>query len=141
MATFNKFQDFVEQLGKGIHQLHTAGHTLKVYLTNDTPDAALDAVKADLAEITAQNGYPAGGVDIQQDYTEAGGTGTMTAVDVVFTASGGSFGPFRYAVVYNDTPTSPADPLVCWWDYGSSISCNDGETFTVDFGASVFTIA
>ena len=141
MASFNKFQDFVEQLGKGIHQLHAAGHTLKVYLTNDTPDAALDAVKADLAEITAKNGYPAGGVDIQQDYTEAGGTGTMTAVDVVFTASGGSFGPFRYAVVYNDTPTSPADPLVCWWDYGSSISCNDGETFTVDFGASVFTIA
>jgi hypothetical protein len=141
MATFNKFQDFVEQLGKGIHQIHAAGHTLKVYLTNDTPDAALDAVKADLAEITAQNGYPAGGVDIQQDYTEAGGTGTLTAVDVVFTASGGSFGPFRYAVVYNDTPTSPADPLVCWWDYGSSISLNDGETFTVDFGASVFTIA
>ena len=141
MASFNKFQDFVEQLGKGIHQLHAAGHTLKVYLTNDTPDAALDAVKADLAEITAQNGYPAGGVDIQQDYTESGGTGTLTAVDVVFTASGGSFGPFRYAVVYNDTPTSPADPLVCWWDYGSSISLNDGETFTVDFGASVFTIA
>jgi hypothetical protein len=41
MASFNKFQDFVEQLGKGIHQLHAAGHTLKVYLTNDTPDAAL----------------------------------------------------------------------------------------------------
>ena len=141
MASFNKFQDFVEQLGKGVHQLHSPGHTLKVYLTNDTPDASLDAVKADLAEITAQNGYPAGGVDIQQDYTEAGGTGTLTAVDVVFTASGGSFGPFRYAVVYNDTPTSPADPLVCWWDYGSSISCNDGETFTVDFGTSVFTIA
>ena len=141
MATFNKFQDFVEQLGKGIHQLHAAGHTLKVYLTNDTPDAALDVVKADLAEITAQNGYPAGGADIQQDYAETGGTGTLTAVDVVFTASGGSFGPFRYAVVYNDTPTSPADPLVCWWDYGSSISVNDGETFTVDFGASVFTIA
>ena len=141
MATFNKFQDFVEQLGKGVHQLHAAGHTFKVYLTNDTPDAALDAVKADLAEITAQNGYPAGGADIQQDYAETGGTGTLTAVDVVFTASGGSFGPFRYAVVYNDTPTSPADPLVCWWDYGSSISLNDGETFTVDFGASVFTIA
>src|SRR5512139_285534 len=141
MASFNKFQDFVEQLGKGIHQLHAAGHMLKVYLTNDTPDAALDAVKGDLAEITPQNGYPAGGTDIQQDYTESGGTGTLTAVDVVFTASGGSFGPFQYAVVYNDTPTSPADPLVCWWDYGSSISLNDGETFTVDFGASVFTIA
>jgi hypothetical protein len=69
MASFNKFQDFVEQLGKGVHQLHAAGHTLKVYLTNATQDAVLDAVKADLAEITAQNGYPAGGTDIQQAHT------------------------------------------------------------------------
>jgi hypothetical protein len=141
MATFNKFQDFAEQLGKGTHQLHAAGHTLKVYLTNTTPNAATQTVKADLAEITAQNGYPSGGTDIQNDYTEASGTGTLTGVDVVFTASGGSFGPFRYVVLYNDTPTSPADPLIAWWDYGSAISCNDGETFTVDFGASVLTIA
>lgn len=141
MASFNKFQDFVEQLGKGIHQLHAAGHTLKVYASNTAPDAALDAVKADLAEITAQNGYPSGGSDIQNDYTESGGTGTLTGVDVVWTASGGSFGPLRYVVLYNDTPTSPADPLVGWWDYGSSVTVNDGETFTVDFGASILTLA
>lgn len=141
MATFNKFQDFAEQLGKGVHQLHAAGHTLKVYLSNTTPDAALDAVKADLAEITPANGYPSGGTDVQNDYTETGGTGTLSGVDVVFTASGGSFGPFRYAVLYNDTPTSPADPLIGWWDYGSSISVNDGETFTVDIVTNLLTIA
>jgi hypothetical protein len=61
-------------------------------------------------------------------------------VDVVFTASGGSIGPFRYVIIYNDTPTSPADPLVCYYDYGSSITLLDGETFTVDFGASLFTL-
>jgi hypothetical protein len=55
---------------------------------------------------------------------------------VVFTASGGSIGPFRYAVLYDDTPTSPADPLVSWWDYGSSITLASGETFTVDFDAT-----
>lgn len=141
MATFNKFQQFAEDLGKGVHQLHAAGHTLKVYLSNTAPNAATHAVKADLAEITAQNGYSAGGTDAQNDYTESGGTGTMTGVDIVFTASGGSFGPFRYAVLYNDTPTSPADPLIGWWDYGSSISCNTGETFTVNFGASILTVA
>ena len=141
MATFNKFQNFVEDIGKGIHQLHAAGHTVKVYLTNATPDAAADAVKADLAEIGAGNGYPAGGTDVQNDYTEAAGTGTLTGVDVVFTASGGVVGHFRYAVLYNDTPTSPADPLVAWWDYGSAISLQDGETFTVDFGASILTLA
>lgn len=139
MATFNKFQDFVEQLGKGVHQLHAAGHTLKVFLTNEAPLAA-DTVKADMVEITAQNGYPSGGSDIQNDCSETGGTLTVTAQDVVFTASGGSFGPFRYAVIYNDTPTSPADPLVGWYDYGSSITVLDGETFTVDFGASLLTL-
>lgn len=140
MASFNKFNDFVEQLGKGVHQLHAAGHTLKVFLTNEAPLAA-DTVKADMVEITAQNGYPSGGSDIQNDCSETGGTLTVTAQDVVFTASGGSFGPFRYAVIYNDTPTSPADPLVGWYDYGSSITVLDGETFTVDFGASFLTIA
>lgn len=141
MATFNKFQDFAEQLGKGVHQLHAAGHTLKVYASNAAPSASADAVKTDLAEITAENGYPSGGSDIQNDYTETAGTGTLTGVDVVWTASGGSFGPFQYIVLYNDTPTSPTDPLIGWWDYGSSITVNTGETFTVDFGASVLTLA
>ena len=141
MAAYNKFQDFVEQLGKGVHQLHAAGHTLKVYASNATPDAAADAVKVDLAEITVENGYPSGGTDVQNDYTETTGTGTMTGTDVVWTASGGSFGPLRYVVLYNDTPTSPADPLLGWWDYGSPVTVNDTETFTVDFGASVLSIS
>ena len=141
MAAYVKFQDFVEQLGKGVHQLHAAGHMLKVYLTNNAPDVALDAIKGDLVGITEGAGYGYDPADIQQDYTEASGTGTLTAVDVTWTASGGSFGPFRYAVVYNDTPAAPVDPLVCYWDYGSSITVNAGESFKVDFGASVFTIA
>jgi hypothetical protein len=58
----------------------------------------------------------------------------------VFTASGGSFGPWRYAVLYNDTPTSPADPLIGWWDYGSSVTTQTGETVTIDFGASIYTV-
>lgn len=141
MASFVKFQDFVEQLCTGKHNLTAAGDVLKVYLSNTTPDVANDAVKADLAEITAQFGYPSGGTDVQNTLSESSGTATIAGTDVVFTASGGSFGPFRYAVLYNDTQTSPTDPLIGYWDYGTSISCNDGETFTVDFGASIFTVA
>lgn len=139
MATYNKFEDFAEQVLTAIHNFTAAGHVFKVYLSNATPSASLDAVKADLAEITAQNGYPAGGTDVQNTLSETGGTATVAGTDVVFTAAGGSFGPFQYVVLYNDTAAS--DNLVAWWDYGSAISINNGETFTVDFGASIFTLA
>jgi hypothetical protein len=140
VAAYNKFQNFVEDLGKGVHQLHAAGHTLKIYLSNAAPSAT-NTVKADIAEISAGNGYTAGGADTQNDYTESGGTGTCSAVDVVWTASGGTIGAFRYVILYNDTPTSPADPLIAWWDYGSSITLAAGETFTVDFASNtLFTI-
>jgi hypothetical protein len=138
MATFNKFSQFVEDLGSGVHNFTAAGHTLKVYLTNATPSASGDAIKTDLAEITNQNGYTAP-VDIQNDMTETGGTATVTAVDVVITASG-AVGPFQYAVIYNDTPSSPLDPLIGWYDYGSAVTLANGETFTVNFGASLLTI-
>lgn len=142
MATFNKYQSFATELGKGTHHLHAAGDTLKVALSNAAPNAATHTVRADITELSTGNGYTqnAAGLDIQNDYTGSGGTGTMTAVDVVITAAGGTVGPFRYVVLFNDTPTSPADPLVAWWDYGSSITLNDTETFTVDFGASVLTV-
>jgi len=140
MATYVKYQNFVEDLGKGVHNLAAAGDTVKVALTNAAPNVATHTVLANITEISAGNGYTAGGDDIQQDYTETGGTGTMTGVDVTFTASGGVIGPFQYVVLYNDTPVSPADPLIAYWDYGSSVTLNDGESFTVDFGASVLTI-
>lgn len=132
MAAFNKFNQFTEDLAHKVHALNT--DTLKVYLTNATPDAALDAVKADLAEITAENGYAAGGMTAAlTSSAETAGVYKLVLVDAAVTASGGTVGPFRYAVLYNDTPTSPADPLIAWWDYGSSITLQDGETFTVDF--------
>lgn len=134
MATYNKFQQFVEDLCKKVHDLHN--DTLKVYLTNATPSASADAVKADLAEISAGAGYTAGGTDIQNSVSESAGTATVAANDVTWTASAGTIGPFRYAAVYNDTPTSPADPLVNWWDYGSELTLADGESFTVDFGSN-----
>lgn len=139
MANFNKFQDFAEQVGKGIHQLHAAGHTLKVFLTNEQPLVS-DTIKADMAEIAAGNGYTAGGEDAQNDYSESGGTGTLTCQDITWTAAGGTIGPFQFAVLYNDTPAAPVDPLIGWWDYGSPITLQIGESFKVDFGASVLTI-
>lgn len=140
MATFNKFEAFTEHLAEKVHDLDL--DVIKVYLTDNAPSAAADAVKADLVEsVSGGNGYTAGGHDTQNATSRSGGTTSVTGVDIVITASGGTIGPFRYAVLYNDTPTSPADPLIGWWDYGSSITLQIGETFTVDFGSSMFTLA
>lgn len=133
MAAFNKHNDFVEQLGLAKHNLNT--DTFKVLLTNTAPTAA-NAVKADLTEISAGNGYTAGGEDSQNTWAESSGTGTMTGTKIVWTASGGTIGPFRYADIYNDTQTSPADPLMGWWDYGSALTLQIGETFSVKFNNS-----
>ena len=131
MAAFNKFRSFVENLAEKVHDL--GADTLKVMLTNSAP-VNTNTVKANLTDISAGNGYTAGGTAIGSiTSAQTAGVYKLTGGDVVFTASGGTIGPFRYAVIYNDTPTSPADPLIGWYDYGSSITLADGETFTVDF--------
>ena len=138
MAAFNKFNSFITAVSAGTHAgfLNADTDVLKVYLSNAAPSASLDSVKADLAEITNQNGYTAP-VDIQNAATQTTSTITVTATDVVITASG-AVGPFQYAVVYNDTAAS--DPLVGWYDYGSAVTMASGETFTIDFGASFLTL-
>lgn len=133
MASYNKFQQFVQDLAEKVHNL--SSDTLNVYLSNAAPSAAADAIKTDLAEITTGNGY-SGPQDTQNTGAEATGTYTLTGTKVVITASGGTIGPFQYVVLYNDTPTSPADPLVGWWDYGSALTLNDGETFSIKFNSS-----
>lgn len=140
MATFVKFQRFVTDLAAGVHTaaLNADTDTLKVYLTNTAPTVSTNAVKADLAEIATGNGYT-GAVDVLNAASTATGTITVAGTDVVITASG-AVGPFRYVVLFNDTPISPADPLIGCWDYGSAVTLASGETFTTDFGASLFAV-
>jgi len=139
MATFNKFNQFVEDLANGVHNL--GADTLRIYLSNATPSASLDAVKTDLAEITSAGTYASKAVTIDSS-TESGGTYTLACTtDETWTATGAAFDQFRYVVLYNDTPTSPADPLIGWWDYGSAVDVANGETFTFDVTASLLTIA
>ena len=144
MATFTLYQDFKEQLGKGTHNLST--NTIKVALTNTAPNTATHVALADITQISTGGGYTGGaggGVALSGvSYTETGGTGTFIATDTVITAAGGSIGPFRYAVLYNDTTTTPVvDALIGYVDYGSSITLADTESFTLDYTTSIFTIA
>jgi hypothetical protein len=137
MAAFTKFQQFAYDLSTKVHNLNA--DALKVMLSNTAPNAATGQVKADITEIGAGNGYTAGGAAATNSGAGSGGTYTITGTAVVFTASGGTIGPFRYVVLYNNTPTSPAKPLVGYWDYGSAITLQDGDTFTVQFNGATPT--
>ena len=138
MATFTKFNSFVEAVAEKVHNL--GSDTLKVMLCNTAP-VATNTVKANLTEISAGNGYTAGGTQATiSSSAQTSGTYKLVLADVVFTATG-AIGPFRYAVLYNDTATNKE--LIGFWDYGSSISLANGGTFTVDYdaGTGVLTIA
>lgn len=112
-----------------MHNLHTG--TLKVMLTNSAP-VNTNTILANLTDLSTAFGYTAGGTAMTgTSYTQTSGTAKLAGSNVVFTASGGSIGPFQYAVLYNDTPTSPADPLIGWWDYGSAVTVTTGNTFSV----------
>lgn len=140
MATYTKFQDFSQQLVEGIHDWNA--HTFKVMLTLTAP-VVTNSVKADLTEISAGNGYSAGGTATTIATSETTGTTTVTGTEIIWTASGGSIANFRYAVLYNDT--SASDNLVAFWDYGSTVTVATGETFTVKFNnaspGTIFTLA
>lgn len=140
MAAFNKFNSFVEALAEKKHDL--GADTLKVLLTNTAP-LATNAVKADLTEISAGNGYTAGGntASVTSSSQSSGLYRLVLGDPATWTASGGSIGPFRYAALYNSSATN--SELIGWWDYGSSITLADGESFTVDFdpATGVLTIA
>lgn len=132
MAAYFKFNAFVADIATKVHNL--GADALKVLLSN-TALAAANAVKADLTEIAAGFGYAAGGTAVTVTTSaQVAGLYTLAGNQVVFTAAGGSIGPLRYAVLYNSTPG--AGPLVGGWDYGSSITLLNGETFTVQFNSA-----
>ena len=131
MATsaWTKYQDFSEQLIRGVHDWDA--HTFKVALTNTLPVNTHTSL-SQIGEIAAGNGYTAGGNTTTITISESAGTTTVSGTEVVFTATG-VVPTFRYAVLYNDTATSPADALIASFDYGAAVNLTNGDTFTVRF--------
>lgn len=143
MATFTLFQQFKENLGKATSNFTSDSTcTIKLALCSaaNAPSVSADAVLADIVEIS----YTNFGARIVTGITweHVTGTAPMTATDFAITVSGGAGAAFRYIVAYDDDPTSPADPLIGFLDYGSDLTLADGESLTLDFGANGFlTIA
>jgi hypothetical protein len=141
MATFTFFRQFKENIGKGVHNF-TSDSTCTVTLALCAAASApvnTNSVLADLTTISYTNlsSRVLTGITFEQ----TAGTSTFTFDDHVLTASGGSVAAFRYIVFYDDDPTSPADPLIGWLDYGSDLTLLNTQTLTLDQTTGAFTLA
>lgn len=136
MASFVKFHTFVEALAEGKHTLDS--DTLKIALSDTAPTAASDVgflPGSSHPPPTNANGYTTGGNTLTvSSSSQTGGTYKLVCDDTTFTASGGTLGPFRYAILYNDTASS--DELIGYWDLGASETLADGDGKTLDLSAS-----
>lgn len=141
MAAFVKYDYFIQAMANKEVDVFGTTDTFNAALHSDAPAPTTDTSLSNLTQVTG-TGYTAGGQDIQNDGTRTGGTVTMTAVDVVWTAAAADWIAARYASIYDDTPTTPtADVLMASFDYGANFTLGNGETFTIDFGASLATFA
>ncbi|MFD0738243.1 hypothetical protein ACFQZQ_02930 [Lysobacter koreensis] len=120
-----------------VESANMASDQFVVALTNTAPSAT-NSILADITPISYTNLSSRNLTTASSSQTA--GTYSLSLSDLVLTASG-AVATFRYVVIYDDTPTSPADPLVCWYDYGSAVTMASGETFTIDFGANLLTLA
>jgi hypothetical protein len=136
MATYNKFQQTVEDWMEGVYTASTDQFTVALTTAANAP-VATNSVLANLTEVAYTNLSTRNLTTSTSSQTT--GTFTQLFADLVLTASG-AVATFRYVVIYDDTPTSPADPLLCWYDYGSDLTLASGETLTLDFTTSTFTL-
>jgi len=132
MAIYEKFNSFTSDVGEGKHDFST--HVLKVLLTNTQP-VATNSVFTDIAEISAGFGYTLGGEPVavtRYDDSDAAGVAKLVNADALFTAAGGTVGPFKWAVLYNSS--SAGQPLIGFWEYaGAAVTLQDLEQFLADF--------
>ena len=138
MATFNKVNDFV---ANAVNNMDLESDQVIVALSNTAPSSESQNPATDgngvLANVTQVSYTNLSSRNVTtSSSSQTGGTYKLVLADVTLTSSGGATGPFRYVYIYNDTVTSPADPLIGYYDYGSSLTLNDGDSLTVDFYAA-----
>jgi len=129
MVAYNKINQFVEDIVKGVHNLATGALTIALTTPANKP-VATNTVLANLTQIPYTN--LSSRVLSTTSCVQTSGTLKLILADLVLTASG-AVAAFGTCVLYNDTPTSPADPLISWWEYGSDVTMANTETFTIDF--------
>jgi hypothetical protein len=138
MATFNKVNDFVVN---AVHNMDLESDQVVVALSNTAPASESTNPATDgngiLSNVTQASYTNLSSRNVTtSSSTQTSGTYKLVLADITLTSTGGSTGPFRYVYIYNDTVTAPADALIGYYDYGSSLTLNDGDSLTVDFSAA-----
>jgi len=136
MATYTKFQSFVEALAEGVHNLSSNAITVALSNASNAPSASADAVLADITTVSTANLDDV--TPTVSSSSQTSGTYKLVLADLTMTASG-AVGPFQYVILYNDTAAN--DPLICYFDYGSEVTLASGDTFKLDFGTELFSLA
>ena len=138
MASFVKINDFVLN---AVHNMDLESDQIAIALSNTAPASEStnpstdgNGILGNVSEITYTN-LSSRNVTTTSS-TQTSGVYKLVLTDLTLTASGGSVGPFRYVYIYNDTVATPADPLIGYYDYGSNLTLNDNDSFTVDFSAA-----
>jgi len=129
MVTYNKFNQFVEDIANGVHNLSSGAITVALTATANAP-VATNEVLADLTPIAYTNLSAL--LITKTSSLQVSGTYSLILADLTLTASG-AVAPFQYVVIYNDTPSSPANPLICWFNYGSAVTLASGDQFVINF--------
>jgi hypothetical protein len=136
LAAYNKFSSFVEAIAEKVHNLGSDTLTVALTAAANAPVAS-NTQLSNLTQVAYTN-LSARTITVSAS-SQTTGTYSLVTTDKVLTASGGAVATFRYVVIYNDTATN--DELICWFDHGSDVTLADGETYTIDFGSSLFTLA
>lgn len=126
MAAYNKFQTFVADIANKVHNL--GSDQLTVALTDSAP-VATNTVIANITQISYTNCSSRNITTTSS--SQSGGTEKLVLANLTLTASGGTVGPFRYIVIYNSTAAN--GPLIAWFDYGSEVTLNSGDSFAINF--------
>lgn len=137
MATFQVVDEWANYISS-TKTIDLDADTFKAVLTNTAPTKAGTQVLGDITQIASTGGYAAASIS-GVTFSETGaGTGIWQFTSSAFswTASGADFATARYVVIYDDTPTSPADPVVGYLDYGTTFVVTNGNSFTVSPGAN-----
>jgi hypothetical protein len=134
MVAAVKFNSAIEKIAEG--NIDLDGGTLAMALTNSAPTASTGSTLADITQIANGNGYTANGAGVTPaSSSHSSGTYTLVFNDItaLWTATGGAMAGFRYIVLHDGSD------LIMYWDLGSTINLNSGDSLNIDFTGATIT--